>query len=430
VLGDEVVGINAAKIWVSIAPTANYELTLATIQQVVDRYPGLVGTVQSYTQKTLTQVLTGSDEALVVRIFGPDWGILRNTAQDVRAALSRVDGVVDLRSELTVEGPHIEIEVDLAKAKRYGINPGDVRRVASTLVNGLEVGSLFDQQKVFDVIVWSTPESRSSVTSVRELLIDTPGGGRVRLEDVADVRVAPTLDLINREAVSRKTDVTLRVQGRDLGSVARDVELALKGVSFPLEYHAKVLGEYAESQAAQQRLLAAGVIAALGAFLLLQAAFQSWRLATFAFFTLPWAVVGGLLAAALAGGGTLSLGSLVGLLTVLGIATRNGIMLISHFQHLENEEGEPFGPGLVVRGARERLAPILMTALATSVALLPLALAGNTPGHEIEHPMAIVILGGLVTSTLLNLLVVPTLYLRFARPRSSVGPSATLPTPT
>jgi CzcA family heavy metal efflux pump len=416
VLGDEVVGINAAKIWVSIAPTANYESTLATIQQVVDRYPGLVGTVQSYTQKTLAQVLTGSNEALVVRIFGPEWGTLRSTAQDVRAALSRVDGVADVRTELPVEGPHIEIEVDLAKAKRYGINPGDVRRAASTLVNGLEVGSLFDQQKVFEVIVWSAPESRSSVTSLRELLIDTPGGGRVRLEDVADVRVAPTLDLISREAVSRKTDVTLRVEGRDLGSVARDVELALKGVSFPLEYHPKILGEYAESQAAEQRLLVAGVIAAIGAFLLLQAAFQSWRLATLALFTLPWAVVGGLLAAALAGGGTLSLGSLVGLLTVLGIATRNGIMLISHFQHLENEEGQPIGPGLVVRGARERLAPILMTALATGVALLPLALAGHTPGHEILQPMAIVILGGLVTSSMVSLVVLPVLYLRFGAP--------------
>lgn len=157
-------------------------------------------------------------------------------------------------------------------------------------------------------------------------------------------------------------------------------------------------------------------MAAIGSFLLLHAAFQSWRLALMAFATLPWAVVGGLLAAALAGG-VLSLGSLVGLLTILGIATRNGIMMLSHFQHLENEEGVPFGPGLVVRGARERLAPILMTAFTTGLALVPLAIAGNTPGHEIEHPMAIVILGGLVTSTLLNLLVVPTLYLRLEAAR-------------
>lgn len=283
-------------------------------------------------------------------------------------------------------------------------------------MNGFNVGLLFEEQKIFDVVVWSTPESRGSLTDLRELLIDTPGGGYVRLEDVAGVRIVPALNTINREAVSRKVDVSLTVQGRDLGAVAREIEQALRAIRFPLEYHAVLLSEYAERQAAQQRLLLAGAIAVVAIFFLLYTPFQSWRLALMAFATLPWAVVGGLLAAALAGG-VLSLGSLVGLLTILGIATRNGIMMLSHFQHLENEEGVPFGPGLVVRGARERLAPILMTACTTGLALVPLAIAGNTPGHEIEHPMAIVILGGLVTSTLLNLLVVPTLYLRLEMAR-------------
>jgi Cu/Ag efflux pump CusA len=184
-------------------------------------------------------------------------------------------------------------------------------------------------------------------------------------------------------------------------------------VSFPLEYHAVLLGEYAERQAAQQRLLIAGLIVALGAFLLLQAAFQSWRLAAMTFFTLPLALVGGLVAAALAGGGALSLGSLVGLIAVLGIAIRNGILLISHFQHLERE-GEPLGAGLILRGARERLAPIVMTALATGMALAPVLLFGNVPGLEIWHPIAVAILGGLVTATLFSLFIVPGLYLRFA----------------
>jgi Cu/Ag efflux pump CusA len=197
--------------------------------------------------------------------------------------------------------------------------------------------------------------------------------------------------------------------------VAGDVGRQLETVDFPLEYNAQVLGEFATLQAAQQRLLFAGIAAVAVILLLLQAAFQSWRLASLAFVTLPWAIVGGLIAAFLVSGRTLSLGSLVGLLTILGIATRNGIMMISHFEHLEREEGEPFGPGLVLRGARERLAPILMTALATGLALVPLAVAGDLPGHEIEHPMAIVILGGLVTSTVLNLLVVPSLYLHYGQ---------------
>jgi Cu/Ag efflux pump CusA len=178
-----------------------------------------------------------------------------------------------------------------------------------------------------------------------------------------------------------------------------------------------MLGEYTERQAAQQRLLLFAGVAAIGIFLLLQIAFRSWRLATLSFLTLPIALVGGLLAAYLSDG-VISLGSLVGFLTVFGIVARNGIMLISHCQHLEREEGEPFGPQLVIRAAKERLVPILMTVLTTGLALIPLIITGSIPGQEIEHPMAVVILGGLVTATLLNLFVVPSLYLRFARPRT------------
>ncbi|GBD16834.1 Nickel and cobalt resistance protein CnrA [bacterium HR26] len=185
-------------------------------------------------------------------------------------------------------------------------------------------------------------------------------------------------------------------------------------MSFPLEYHATVLGEFAERQAAQRTLLSFALAAVVLIFLLLQASFGSWRLAALIFLTLPSALVGGVLAV-LVSDRTISLGSLVGFLTVLGIAGRNGIMLLSHYQHLEREEGEAFGPGLVLRGAKERLSPILMTASTTGLALVPLIVAGSIPGHEIEYPMAVVILGGLVTSTLLNLFVVPSVYLHFAR---------------
>ena len=196
----------------------------------------------------------------------------------------------------------------------------------------------------------------------------------------------------------------------------RDVENAIASVDFPLEYHPELLGEYAERQEAQNRLLLFGIGALVVVFLLLLAAYGNARLALLSILTLPSALVGGLLAAYLTGG-VISLGSLVGFFTVLGIAARNGIMMINHFQHLERDEGEPFGPSLVLRGASERLSPILMTALATGLALVPLAIAGDIPGHEIEHPMAIVILGGLITSTLLNLFVLPAVYLRVARPQ-------------
>lgn len=416
VQGEEISGINFAENWVSIDPSADYDKTLAAIREVVDGYPGLFHDVQTYLNERIDEVLVGSSEQIVVRIFGPDLNVLRGKAEEVKKALSRIDGTADVHSELQVDVPHIQIEVDLAKAQRYGLKPGDVRRAAGILVAGAEVSDIHRDGKVYDVMVWGTPESRASLSSIRNLLISMPDGGTVPLKDVASVSVLPTPNLISRENNSRRIDVSLNTRGRDLGAVVGDVQKTLAAINFPLEYHAEVLGEYQERQSAQQNLLLFGIVAAVAVFLLLQAAFGSLRLATLAFLTLPSALVGGVLAA-FATGGVISMGSLVGFFTVFGVAARNCIMLINHCQHLEREEGEPFGIGLVMRGARERLAPILMTALAAGLALVPLVFFGNIPGQEIEYPMAIVILGGLFTSTVLNLFIVPSLYLRFGKKR-------------
>jgi CzcA family heavy metal efflux pump len=417
VAADEVVGIYFTENWISVDPKVDYDKTVHAIQETVDGYPGLVRDVQTYLKERIKEVLTGSSDSIVVRIYGPELLTLRAKAQEVQQALSGIEGVVDLHTELQMDIPHIQVEPNLAKIQQVGLKPGDIRRAAATLVAGTEVSDIHRDNKVYDVWVWSDPKIRNSLTKIRELLIDTPRGGHVRLEEMADVRVLPTPNVIQRENQSRRISVEANVRGRDLGSVARDVERALAKVQFPLEYNAVVLGEYAERQAAQQRILIFGIIAAIGIFFLLQASFQSWRLATLVFVTLPMALVGGVLAA-WGGSGVLSLGSLVGFLTVFGIAARNGIMMINHYQHLEEKECEPFGSGLVLRGAKERLAPILMTSGALGLALVPLIVAGSIPGHEIEHPMAIVILGGLVTSTLLNLFVIPSLYLRFGKTRA------------
>ncbi|MEJ2554624.1 MAG: efflux RND transporter permease subunit [Anaerolineae bacterium] len=422
-LADEPYGVYFTENWISVDPAVDYDETLAKIQETVDGYPGLIRDVQTYLKERIREVLTGSSDTVVIRIYGPELEVLRDKADEVLAGLEGIEGVVDLKRELHMDTPQVEVEVDLEAAQRYGLKPGDVRRAAAFLVQGEEVGDIFAGGKTYDVNVWSTPETRNSLTDIRELLIDTPDGGRVRLADVADVRIAPVPNVIEREGQSRKIDVSANVRGRDLGSVVHDVEASLATVDFPLEYHAEVIGEFAERQAAQQNLILAGAVAVIAIFFLLYTSFQNWRLAILTFTTLPWALVGGLLAAFFVGSGNLSLGSLVGLLTILGIATRNGIMMISHFQHLEEEEGETFGPALVMRGARERIAPIMMTALTTGLALVPLAISGNIPGQEIEYPMAIVILGGLVTSTLLNLLVVPTLYLRFGKGKDWHAPS-------
>ncbi len=417
---DEVVGIYFTENWISIDPAVDYDKTLAAVQELVSGYPGLVRDVQTYLKERIREVLTGSSDTIVVRIYGPELEVLRSQAETVRHALSGIDGIADLKQELHVDIPQVQVEANLAAAQRYGLKPGDIRRAAATLLAGEEVGDIFREGKTYDVNVWSTPATRNSLNSIRDLLIDTHSGTRVRLEEVADVHLVPAPNVVEREGQSRKIDVSANVRGSDLGSVAKAVERTLKDVEFPLGYHAEVLGEYAERQAAQQRILLAGIVAVLGIFFLLYTSFGSWRLATLTFVTLPWALVGGVLAASVTSG-TLTLGSLVGLFTILGIATRNGIMMISHFRHLEEQEGIPFGPALVLRGAKERIAPIMMTALTTGLALVPLVIAGNIPGQEIEHPMAIVILGGLVTSTLLNLFVVPSLYLRFGRAGSAVG---------
>jgi CzcA family heavy metal efflux pump len=416
---DEPYGIYFTENWISVDPSVNYDKTLASVQETVDGYPGLVRDVQTYLKERIREVLTGSSDTVVIRIYGQDLEVLREKADEVLASLEGIEGIADLKKELHMETPQVEIEVDLAKAQQYGLKPGDVRRAAAFLLQGEEVGDIFIGGKTYDVNVWSTPETRHSLSDIQNLMIDTPDGGRVRLADVADIRIVPVPNVIEREGQSRKIDVSANVKGRDLGSVADDVEDTLNKIEFPLGYHFEIKGEFAERQAAQRSLLTAGAIAVIAIFFLLYTSFGTWRPTFLTFFTLPWALVGGVLTAYLTGG-ILSLGSLVGLLTILGIATRNGIMMISHFQHLEVEEGEPFGPALVLRGARERIAPIMMTALTTGLALVPLVIAGNIPGQEIEYPMAIVILGGLVTSTLLNLLVVPTLYLRFGKPRQSV----------
>ena len=206
------------------------------------------------------------------------------------------------------------------------------------------------------------------------------------------------------------------MRGRDLGAVARDIEAALAGVRFDAGYHPEVLGEYAARAESQRRLLALGVVSLLCILLVLHVDFGSVRMVALVALTIPFALIGGVASVFLTGG-VLSLGSLVGFVTVLGIAARNGIMLISHYRHLEHEEQVPFGRELVIRGAEERLAPILMTALVTGLALVPIVWGGDRSGHEIEHPMAVVILGGLVTSTILNVLLLPAIYLRYGQAR-------------
>jgi Cu/Ag efflux pump CusA len=276
--------------------------------------------------------------------------------------------------------------------------------------SGLVVGYLFKEQKIYEAVVWSAPETRQSLNNLRDLWVEKADRTYVRLGDVADVGMAATPTVIKHERIAPYIDVVANVAGRDPKSVSDAVEERLEKIQFPLEHHPEVLGEYEEMESAQEHMIAVAVAALIGIFLLLQACFGSWRLALIAFLALPASIAGGLIAA-LVGGGAVSLGSIVGFLAVLGIAARNGVLLIHHYQHLEGKEGAPFGLDLVLRGARERLSPILASSTAIVAALLPIVIFGGNPGLEIVQPTAIVILGGLIASTLFTLLVLPALYL-------------------
>ncbi len=424
---DEPVGPEFGENWISISPDVDYDETFKTVTAAIDGYPGLIRDTQTYLKERIREVLAGTSYPIVIRIYGSDTTVLRAKAKEIYDALSVIPGTTGLKPEPQAEVAQIQIKVDLEKSQQYGLKPGDVRRIASAQVQGEEVGDIFRDGKAYDINVWSDAKQRTSLTDVQALPIDIGEGDTVRLDEIAEVRIAPALNYIKHEAIARKIDVTADVDGRDLGSVVRDVEDKLSAIEFPTGMSYRMLGDYTERQAANDKLRNYGILAAIAIFILLQASFNSFRLAMLSFLTLPFALFGGAIAARMSDG-IISLGSMVGFLAVIGIVARNGIMLISHYQHLEREEGVPFGPELVLRGAKERVVPITMTVLTTGLALLPLVVTGAIPGTEIEHPMAVVILGGLIAATFVNLFVVPSLYLAFAKSRKERQAMVAVPT--
>jgi len=412
-VADEVVGPNFTELWISLDPDVDYEKTVGEVQEVVNGYPGLYRDLLTYLRERIKEVLTGSSASLVVRIYGENLQVIRNKSEEVRNAIMNIEGVTDLKVQQQDMVPQIEVKVNTEKAAQFGLTAGMIREAVNIYQKGVKVGEFFENQNIFDVVVWGAPEVRSDLNAIQRLMLDIPTGGFVPLNEVADVIVSPVPNQITREFASRYTEVTCNVKGRDLRSVANDIESELNTVSFDQGYHPELLGEYAAQQEARNRILRLSILSLIGIFIILYSDFGSARLAVLVFAGLPFALTGGVISALLSGG-VVSLGSLVGFITVLGIAARNSIMLISHYRHLENIEGQEFGLPLVIRGAKERLMPILLTALTTALALLAIIVGGNRPGQEIEYPMAQVILGGLISSALLNLFVMPLIYWKFS----------------
>jgi Cu/Ag efflux pump CusA len=406
---DQIVNVNSGEIWIDVDGSADHDETVASIERVLSSRADLSHRVTTYPEQRIADVLSGNDRDVVVRVYGADGEILADKAEEIRGRLAEISGIERATVETVPTEPTIEVEVDLQRAQRFGVKPGDVRRAAAILLAGLPVGNLFEEQKVFDVVVWGSPDIRRSAADVEQLLIDTPSGDHVRLSQVADVRVVENPTVLRHEAVSNYLDVSADIADRDAAAVLDDVRAAVAGVAFPLEHHAEIRGAATDADSSSSRVLAVAITAALAIFLLLQAAFTSWRLAILAFAMLPVALAGGIVAALIAGG-TIGLGAFAGLLALLGLAGRSVVLMIRHYQHLEREGDEAFGDELVLRGTRERLLPTVVAALGTIVALAPLLVMGDVAGLEIARPMAIVMIGGLVTSTLVVLFVLPALY--------------------
>jgi Cu/Ag efflux pump CusA len=382
--------------------------------------PGMSITIGQPISHRIDHMLSGTRASIAVKVFGDDLYELRRIAREVQHEMTPVPGVVDLMVEQQADIPFVTIRAKRDAIARYGLRVGDVMEAIETAFFGRVISKVLEGQTSFDLVVRYPQGVLTNVEAVRETLITTPAGARLPLHALAEVHRDRGPNTVSREDVQRKIVVSANVANRDLRSVVDDIRARIgEHVKLPAGYRVEYGGQFESALQATQTLLVLGGVVIVGIFLLLYVAFRSVRDAALVMLNLPLALIGGV-AGVFAAGGVVSVASLVGFITLFGIATRNGVMLVSHIHHLVEQEGITDAREAVRRGAMERLSPILMTALAAGLALVPLALAGGEPGSEIQTPMAIVILWGLLSSTALNMVVVPALYLRFGSVRRAV----------
>jgi len=411
---EHVQGVEAAEIDVGLRETGRpREALLAELRRGFSTLPGTNVTIGQPISHRIDHMLSGTRANIAVKIFGDDLATLRRIGERVRETVVGVPGAVDVSLEQQTDVPFVRFVLNRQAIGRYGLRAGDVAEAVETAFAGTTVGRVFDRATAFDLVVKFEAASQTDFERLGELPVDTPGGGTVPLKLLADVRREQGANMVLRENVQRRIVISANVAGRDLGGVVEDMRAAVaRDVTFPAGYRVEYGGQFESQQSASQRLLLLGVAVLVGVFMLLVLAFGRARDAALVMLNLPLALIGGV-AGVFFSGGVLSVASMIGFITLFGIATRNGIMLVSHIRHLMEEEGVVDARAAVERGAQERLVPILMTAMAAGLALVPLALGGGQAGSEIQTPMAIVILCGLATSTLLNMVVVPALYLRY-----------------
>jgi CzcA family heavy metal efflux pump len=405
--------VHAAEIDVRLRPTNRpKEEFLHELRRQLTTVPGVVTTIGGPIAHRIDHMLSGTRASIAIKIFGEDLAALRAAASQVEAAMKPVAGVVDLAVEQQVEVPQLAIVFDRPAIARYGLRTGQLAELIETAYAGAKVTRVLEHQRAYDLVVRYRDDQRADLEAIRNTVVDTPSGARVPLKMLAQIRDDLGPNLVVRENAQRRIVVSANTSGRDLRGVIDEIRRRIEAeVALPPGYYVEYGGQFESEQAASRTLLLLGAAVVAGILVVLFLSFRSLRNALLIMVNLPLALIGGVLAVFLSGG-VLSVASLVGFITLFGIATRNGIMMISHYQHLRGVEGASLVEA-VTRGSMERLSPVLMTALCAGLALIPLVLAGAEPGNELQAPMGVVILGGLLTSTALNMLVVPTLYLRF-----------------
>jgi CzcA family heavy metal efflux pump len=421
------------------------EEVLAEIRDALEEVPGVLFNIGQPISHRLDHIMSGVRAQVAVKVFGPDLPALRDAADNVARLMSEIPGIVDLQVEPQVDVSQILVRVRREEAARHGLDPAAVAEALETALQGRTVSQVLEGQRSFDLVVWFDEQARHDVETIRATWISTPSGARVPLGSVAEVREASGPNTINRENTVRRIVVQANVAGRDMERSVADVRAAVdRSVipGLPVGSFVEYGGQFDAQRQANRRLLILGPLAIFGVFLVLCKGLGSWQSALQVLANIPLAAIGSVAALLIAnwpgvdafrgadwwawpriwvGSVTLSVAHWVGFITLTGIVSRNGILMISHYHHLMDREGEPFGPGMIIRGSLERLAPVLMTALATGIGLIPLALGAGETGKEILHPLAVVVIGGLIGSTLLDQVVTPALFLKFGAPRPRVA---------
>ncbi len=391
------------------------EVILEDIRESLAVIPGVSTNVGQPISHRIDHLQSGVRAQIAVKLFGDDLGTLRSKAEEIRNVIAAVPGATDVLIEKQVLIPQIRFNVDRARAAQYGLNAGEITETLETALNGKKVSEAVEGQRRFDVVVRFADEARNNLDALKNVTIDTPQGTQIPVSAVASIENLPGPNQVLRENTQRRIVIQANTAGRDLGSVVADMRVQVAAqVDLPQGYFLEYGGQFEAQQAATRTLSLLTIFSLIAIFFILLKALGDWHSALQVMINIPLALIGAI-AALLLTGGVFSIATLVGFISLVGITSRNGIMMLSHYLHLIREEGEDFTEEMVIRGSLERLVPVLMTALTAGLSLVPLAIAAGAPGKEILHPLAVVVIGGILTSTLLDQIVTPAVFYKFGR---------------